>query len=694
MLTYIRLHNKAFWIYLAIILSLYYDPVMATNLMDVVNYALYNHPTILFNEQLVDESKYRYYQTFGPFLPEVSLTRNQNSEKTLNTSNGINAPVYLRARNNDFNLKQNLFAGFKDLHANRAAMWRYKSKRESAVFNINAQIFDIIVNYINILQQEKLLGLAKENESFFQKSLDKLEKLYNKGVADKADFLLVKNNLQNAKTNTLQAKKDYDTARNKFKNLIDLEPTNLQPLKSISKYINQDLEKIIESIINNNPNIKEIEAKIKTLEHEFKQSASSLMPSIDLQLSKNQASNLNGSKGISSNTKIGVTLNLNLLKGGQDYLEIQAKHAEKLSLKHQLEQTRRAIKQDVSETWLNIKNAVDKKQSIDDQIISAKQSLNSYMILFDYNRSYLLNVLNSKKLLLTSKTEQITNNSTKLINEYRILLLNNCLLDTIENVYIPPQSTVPKDLKKHENPSTDMPPPVLNNQGSTPKEIDKIEKPEKEKVYIADKPDKLLEQSSSYKLFIQDYEAFTQNTDILPKIKKLNKDSNNKDSTKNQEFIKEYLNDYEIFLNLKSTTSQLIANKSNISNQKKIPDVNLNKLNNNSSCKSLNKNQEFIKEYLNDYEIFLNSKTTNTPTAIPNISSAATSTITPPIKNNNNTNLNNPNKKLSKINITDHINNYDDFLKHITQNTSNPGSIDNKQSIDNIKSNKNQQQQF
>ena len=100
-----------------------------------------------------------------------------------------------------------------------------------------------------------------------------------------------------------------------------------------------------------------------------------------------------------------------------------------------LEAATRNIKQDVHETLLTINNTLDKKKSIEEQILSADQSLNSYLILFDYNQSYLLNVLNAKKLLFTAQTDNILNNSNKLIHEHKMLLLDNSLLSTLEEVY-------------------------------------------------------------------------------------------------------------------------------------------------------------------------------------------------------------------------------------------------------------------
>lgn len=432
MLNYTALNNKSIWLLLATLF--WHKTAIGMSLIEVVNYVLDTHPTIIANEKSVDVFQYRYHQTFGNFLPEISFARVENHERTDNTPSNI-TNIYLTAHTNDFNIKQNLFAGFKDFNANRAAMWRYNSTKENALFNINAQVLEVIISYITVLQQEKLLQLSIDNEKFFEKALNNLEKLFESGATDKADYLLVKNNLQGAKATTLQSQKDYDSAVSKFRTSINLVPKNLLPLRSISKYINSDIQAIIESALEQNPSIKETQAKLKTLEYELRGTTGNMMPTLDMQISKSQSANVTGLKGKSGNTKVGVTANFNLFRGGQDYLEIQAKTAEKVGLDHQLEATTRNIKQDINETWLIIKNALEKKQSIEEQIISAEQSLNSYLILFDYNQSYLLNVLNAKKLLFSAQTDNIMNNSNKLIHEHRMLLLNNSLISTLEEVY-------------------------------------------------------------------------------------------------------------------------------------------------------------------------------------------------------------------------------------------------------------------
>jgi adhesin transport system outer membrane protein len=432
MINYIEINYKSILLLLTILL--FNQTANSLTLMEVVHHVLDTHPVIMANEKSVDAFQYRYHQTFGSFLPEVSMVRIHDRERTNNDRSNISRR-YFNTRVQDFSLKQNLFAGFKDFNANRAAMWRYNSTKENVFYNINAQVLDAIITYISVLQQAKLVTVAEENQKFFRKALNNLEKLFESGATDKADYLLVKNNLENARSTMLQAKKDYDSAVSKFKNSINLDPVELAPLKSVSKYILSDPEAIIEAALENSPSLKETRAKLKTLEYEFREQVATLFPTLDFNVSKNMQTNTTGIKGKAGTTKVGVTANFNLFRGGQDYLEAQAKAAERVSLDHQLEATTRTIKEDVTETWLTIKNTLEKKEFIEKQIISAEQSLNSYLILFDYNQAYLLSVLNAKKVLFASQTENILNNSNKIIQEHRMLLLNNTLIPTLEEVY-------------------------------------------------------------------------------------------------------------------------------------------------------------------------------------------------------------------------------------------------------------------
>jgi len=77
----------------------------------------------------------------------------------------------MNASTDTFQLTQNLFAGFKDWHANRAALWRYMSTKENVVFNINSTVLDTISVYISVLQQEKLLIWLKKIKISFKKYL-------------------------------------------------------------------------------------------------------------------------------------------------------------------------------------------------------------------------------------------------------------------------------------------------------------------------------------------------------------------------------------------------------------------------------------------------------------------------------------------------------------------------------------------
>ena len=420
---------------LLFVIWLFYQPAISLDLMEVVDYVLDTHPAVLANEKSVDVSKYNYYQTFGQFLPGINLRREQNRERTNNAPNNQPNVTYLNSKTDTFQLTQNLFSGFKDWHANRAALWRYMSTKENVVFNINSTVLDTISIYVAVLQQEKLLTLAKENKDFFQKILNNAQKLFESGTTDKADYLLVKSNLQNADATLIEAQKNYDSAVSKFKYFVNLEPQTLATLKTVSGYISDNVQQLIDFALKHNSNIQETLAKLKVLEYELRGTVGDFMPSLDMLVSKSQSANTGGLPGKSADVKIGVTASLDLFKGGQNYIAIQSKTAEKLSLSSQLDATIRNLKQEISETLLNINNTVQKKKSIEEQILSAEQSLQSYLTLFDYNQVYLLNVLNAKKLLFTSQTENIVNNSNKLIYEHRMLLLNNTLISVLNEVY-------------------------------------------------------------------------------------------------------------------------------------------------------------------------------------------------------------------------------------------------------------------
>lgn len=409
---------------------------ISLNLMEVVEHVLNTHPTILANEKSVDVSKYNYYQTFGQFLPEINLKSEFNREINNNAPNNRPDNVILNARTNTYQITQNLFAGFRDFHTNKAALWRYISTTENVNSNINSMVLDAISMYVAVLQQEKLLNLAIENKDFFQKVIDNLQKLFDTGTADKADYLLVKTNLQSAEATLLQGQKDYDSAVAKFQHAINLLPRNLLPLKPISGHIGKNLQQIIDLAIATNASVLEARAKINTLDYELRGAIGSLMPSVDLLISKSQFANVGGLAGKGDDTKIGLTASLNLFKGGQNYMAIQSKTSEKLNLLANLELVIRTLKQDINETWLNIDNTMKKKISIEEQIVSAEQSLQSYLTLFDYNQAYLLNVLNAKKLLFTAQSENIVNNSNKLIYEHRLLVLKNTLISALDEVYL------------------------------------------------------------------------------------------------------------------------------------------------------------------------------------------------------------------------------------------------------------------
>lgn len=240
---------------------------------------------------------------------------------------------------------------------------------EEAKLNHNVSQLEIIATkqqlkleasngYYKVLQNQTLLEIAKQTLNDFSAHLDRVQQMYNTGVAPWHDVLQTKVRLANAENNLVKAQNDYDLA------VYSLNKTMGLPLRSeitlIEPLIYQEYTLAFDDItaygLAHRPEMAQQQANIKIEKAQIKIAQSGQHPKV--MLTGTMAWDNDDFAGTANRdwTAMLVT-QLNLFDSGNTNAKIKQAQAGELGAQKQAQQIQDNISLEISDAYLNIKEA-------------------------------------------------------------------------------------------------------------------------------------------------------------------------------------------------------------------------------------------------------------------------------------------------------------------------------------------------
>ena len=228
-------------------------------------------------------------------------------------------------RGTTLNMSQTLFDGGATEHNIRKAESGVFAARATMRLTEQAILQNGATAYMNVLRETAILSLRKNNIAVLEQQLKLTQDRFNVGEVTRTDIAQAEASLAQARTDFYAAQAQFKNSMANYRQIIGVEPTQLEPARPVEQHLPKSLEAAIEVALIEHPGVIAALHQVDAAEMAVKVAEAALSPSVAVNAQvSNQYDNFNGLPG-SRGFFAGASgqLNVPLYQGGSEYASIR-----------------------------------------------------------------------------------------------------------------------------------------------------------------------------------------------------------------------------------------------------------------------------------------------------------------------------------------------------------------------------------
>ncbi len=195
------------------------------------------------------------------------------------------SPSIVNNYNVKLSLQQPIFTGFKLLSSSNIAEYTYEAQKQEYTKDQQQLVLNIKDAYWNLFKAVKVKSVIDENIELVKAHLNDVKNFFENGIATKNDVLKVQVQLADAQLRQIDAKNGVELAKSSLNNIIGLPlltDIEVQSDVSINDENTPELDQLKEEAMDNRPELKAIDFRLKAGESGVTLAESNWYPQIYL----------------------------------------------------------------------------------------------------------------------------------------------------------------------------------------------------------------------------------------------------------------------------------------------------------------------------------------------------------------------------------------------------------------------------
>lgn len=336
-------------------------------------------------------------------------------------------------------LKQNLYEGFATQNDTRrlehASMVRFHEMLDLS----ETAAFEAIRAYIDVWRFRQLQAFAEESYATHRLIYDKINQRAQAGTGRRVDLETAAGRLALAESNLVTETSNLHDVSARYQRVVGQKPPAELPAPPVSlfgKNLPSDHAEAIKRSFETSPQLKAaIENIMSTMRQEDVQKGR-YQPRIDAYAEKSHETNLDGYRGPTNTTTVGLTATWNLFQGGQDISRARKAAEEKNMAKDTREKVCRDVRQNASMTFNDQKRLTAQLPMLDQHQLSTDKAREAFRRQFDIGQRTLLDVLDTENEYYTARRNYLNGEIDLSIAQAKYLSVSGNLLKTLNLAHL------------------------------------------------------------------------------------------------------------------------------------------------------------------------------------------------------------------------------------------------------------------
>ena len=401
--------------------------IYALDIAETIKNTVENNLKVKLGLEEINESKELIARAYGNFKPDINLTLTEKQSSTETKTGGSTTTTDKLSDTYSLTVKQNLYNGGRNNLELQKSLLLFDKQLENFNFTLNELILSAIRGYLTVKLYEKSLEVTEKNFEVIKKINDDAKKKYDLGVSTLSDLKNAESSFQDANTNLMIAKGDLKIGKETFKQIVGLDPIDLQDLVKFNNNKNKD--DIFNTALINNHEINSLEFDIEISKIDLEIYKKVKLPSLDItgDLSYNDDVSAKGTESTSGS--ISAQLSIPIFQKGIENSDIRKFQSKLLQNEFKLNDKINDI--DLQASILSNNYQIYQSQLIasNSKIESNSITLNVIKQEYESGIKTFTDLINQEELLLQSYLSSFDINNNLLITYFEILALEGQLIN-------------------------------------------------------------------------------------------------------------------------------------------------------------------------------------------------------------------------------------------------------------------------
>jgi outer membrane protein len=416
--------KQIIYFYLAslIFINSCYNICLAQSLYQTLSKVYLNSPLLKSNQLKLEAINEELAKAISNNRPKLSIYGNIGSDKTktVNTS-GVESTKNNNPKSLGIELTQNLYDFGRAKSLINIADATIFAQRAELRHQEQEILLETSKIYFRLLAFIEINKLAKNNLILLQKHYQATSDKFEIGEATSTDLSLAKARYLRAKSDEIKSVGDIEKEKSKYFSLVGIDaPKNLFFPENRIK-LPTKLKEITREVLKENPKIIASGFRKKLSFIKISSAATKLLPSLDLNLSAQNAWAPNTFFDEYENYKMELNLNFPLYSGGYNYSNVRQKKKEAMQESKILDYNIKGVLKETEMLWIDLNSLESQIVSIEATIVANEMAVDGVKKEYEVGLRTLLDVLDSEQGLLEEKVEVIKAKRDKFITVFSLI---------------------------------------------------------------------------------------------------------------------------------------------------------------------------------------------------------------------------------------------------------------------------------
>lgn len=317
---------------------------------------------------------------------------------------------------------QNLFDGNRTLNSVRQAESNIFGARENLRDTEQNVLLSGATAYMNVLRDTAILDLSKNNILVLEEQLRQTRDRFTVGEVTRTDVAQAEASLAQARSDYFAAQANLQTSIANFRQVIGIQPTKLEPARTIESLLPRSLGSAIELALAEHPGIQAALHAVDAAALEVKRIEGELYPTLNVVGNVQQNYNYTGIPGERFfNGSISGQLTVPIYEGGEVYARARKAKETLGQTRLQADLQRDAVRAAVVSTWSQLDSARARIQSSKAAVKAAEIALNGVRQEAEVGQRTTFDILFQQQVLLNRRVDLVTAQRDRVVASYAVM---------------------------------------------------------------------------------------------------------------------------------------------------------------------------------------------------------------------------------------------------------------------------------